>query len=197
MENAMRLPLMSLSALKSDQRRLYDDMRQGIEANFKGFTAIDDAGRLIGPWNPWLHFPKFGGPVWELVKSLSSSPKLPRPVREIAILVTGAHFHSAYEIYAHVLVAELRGITDQKIATIIAGQRPGDLTREEAVAYDLASALVPGRVLQPLTYQQAIALFGEEATAEFIYLVGLYCMVSVTLNGFDVPVPEVGETSRS
>jgi hypothetical protein len=143
----MRLPLMSPSALNSDQRRLYDDMRKGIETNFKGFTAIDDSGRLIGPWNPWLHFSKFGGPVWELVKSLSSSPKLPRPVREIAILVTGAHFHSAYEIYAHVLVAELRGITDDKIATIIAGQRPGDLTREEAVAYDLASALVSGGVL--------------------------------------------------
>jgi 4-carboxymuconolactone decarboxylase len=190
----MRLPLMSPSALNSEQRRLYDDMRKGIEANFKGFTAIDDSGRLIGPWNPWLRFAKFGGPVWELVKALSSSPKLPRPVREIAILVTGAHFHSAYEIYAHVLVAELRGIGDDKIATIIAGQRPGDLTREEAVAYDLASALVSGGVLPALTYQQAIALFGEEATAEFIYLVGLYCMVSVTLNGFDVPVPEI-ETS--
>ena len=95
----------------------------------------------------WLHFPKFGGPVWELVKALSSSPKLPRPVREIAILVTGPDFHSAYQIYAHVLVAELRGITDEKIATIIAGQRPDDLTREEAMAYDLASALVSGRVL--------------------------------------------------
>ena len=190
----MRLPLMSPSALNSEQRRLYDGMCQGIEANFKGFTAIDASGRLIGPWNPWLRFSRFGGPVWELVKALSSSPKLPRPVREIAILVTGAHFHSAYEIYAHVLVAELRGITDDKIATIIAGQRPGDLTREEAVAYDLASALVSGGVLPALTYQQAIALFGEEATAEFIYLVGLYCMVSVTLNGFDVPLPEMGET---
>lgn len=42
-----------------------------------------------------------------------------------------------------------------------------------------------------LIYQQAVRLFGEEGTAEFIYLVGLYCMVSVTLNGFDVPVPEV------
>jgi 4-carboxymuconolactone decarboxylase len=26
--------------------------------------------------------------------------------------------------------------------------------------------------------------------AELIYLVGLYCLVSVTLNGFNVPVPE-------
>src|ERR1700722_11039291 len=64
-----------------------------------------------------------------------------------------------------------------------------DLTREEAVAYDLASTLVSGGVLPELTYQQAVDLFGEEGTAEFIYLVGLYCMVSVTLNGFDVPVP--------
>jgi 4-carboxymuconolactone decarboxylase len=188
----MRLPLMSPSTLSPEQKPLYDDMREGIETNFKGFTAIDDHGRLIGPWNPWLHFSKFGGPVWALVKSLSTSPKLPRPVREIAILVTGAHFHSAYEIYAHVLVAELRGIGDDKIATIVAGQRPGDLTREEAVAYDLASALVSGGVLPALTYQQAVALFGEDGTAEFIYLVGLYCMVSVTLNGFDVPVPDIG-----
>jgi 4-carboxymuconolactone decarboxylase len=190
----MRLPLLSPSQLSADQRPLYDDMRKGIEANFKGFTAINEAGELIGPWNPWLRFGKFGGPVWELVKSLSTSPKLPKPVREIAILVTGAHFRSAYEIYAHVLVAELRGISDDKIATIVAGQRPGDLSREEAVAYDLASALVSGGVLPALTYQQAVGLFGEEATAEFIYLVGLYCMVSVTLNGFDVPVPETGES---
>ncbi len=190
----MRLPLLSPAALSTEQRPLYDDMRKGIETNFKGFTAINESGQLIGPWNPWIRFPKFGGPVWELVKALSTSPKLPKPIREIAILVTGAKFHSAYEIYAHVVVAELRGIPDDKIATIIAGQRPGDLTREEAVAYDMASNLVSGGVLPELTYKQAVDLFGEEGTAEFINLVGLYCMVSVTLNGFDVPVPE--DTAR-
>jgi 4-carboxymuconolactone decarboxylase len=187
----MRLPLIATSELSPDQRKLYDDMRHGIEANFKGFTAINEAGQLIGPWNPWLQFAKFGGPVWELVKALSSAPSLPKPVREIAILVTGARFHSAYEIYAHVLVAELRGISDAKIATIVAGQRPADLTKEEAVAYDLAAALVNGGVLPHLTYQQGLDLFGKDGLAEFTYLVGLYCMVSVTLNAFDVPVPEV------
>jgi 4-carboxymuconolactone decarboxylase len=186
----MRLPLIPPAEISPEQRPLYDDMRKGIETNFKGFTAIRDDGTLIGPWNPWLHFAKFGGPVWELVKALSRSPTLPRPVREVAILVTGAKFHSAYEIYAHVLVAELRGLPDEKIATIVAGQRPNDLTREEAVTYDVASALVSGGVLPELTYRQAIETFGEAATAELIYLVGLYCMVSVTLNGFDVPIPD-------
>src|SRR3954453_22934737 len=190
METQMRLSLLSSSDLSAEQRLLYKDMRNGIETNFKGFTAIDETGALIGPWNPWLRFPKFGGPIWELVKALSTSPKLPRPVREIAILVTGAHFHSAYELYAHVLIAEARGLPDEKIATIVAGQRPADLSREEAVAYDVASALVSGSVLPELVYRQAVATFGEDGTAELIYLVGLYCLVSVTLNGFDVPVPE-------
>ena len=30
---------------------LYDDMRQGIAGNFKGFIAVRDDGALLGPWN--------------------------------------------------------------------------------------------------------------------------------------------------
>lgn len=186
----MRLPLMDPRKLSPECRPLYEDMKKGIETNFKGFTAIKDDGTLIGPWNPWLRYPKFGEPIWELVKALSSAPALPRPAREVAILVTGAKFKAGYEIYAHVLVAEMRGLSDDKIATIIAGNRPCDLTGEEAVAYDTASALVSGAVLPNLSYKRAVAAFGEQGAAEFIYLVGLYCMVSVTLNGFDVPAPE-------
>jgi hypothetical protein len=43
-----------------------------------------------------------GGPIWDLTKALSLSPTLPPELREVAILVTGARFHAAYEIYAHV-----------------------------------------------------------------------------------------------
>jgi len=186
----MRLPLIAPGNLSDEQKPLYKDMRDGIAENFRGFRAVGDDGALIGPWNPWIHTPKIGGPVWELVKALSIAPTLPRPVREVAILVTGARFHAAYEIYAHVIAAELRGLPDDKIATIVAGQRPSDLTREEAVAYDVAAALVTGDVLPVLTYQQAVRAFGEGGATELIYLVGLYCLVSVTLNGFDVPVPE-------
>ena len=142
-----------------------------IESNFKGFEAVNSDGALIGPWNPWLNYPKFGGPIWELVKVLSTSPTLPRPVREVAILVTGTRFHSGYELYAHVLIAEARGLPDSKIATIVAGQRPADLTREEVMAYDVASALVSGSVLPELVYRQAIATFGKDGVAELIYLI--------------------------
>ncbi len=186
----MRLPLIPPSELTPEQRTLYNDMSEGIAANFKGFAAVREDGALVGPWNPWLHEPSFGKSSWELVKALAANPSLPRPVREVAILVTGAHFHSAYEIYAHVLVGELRGLSDEKLATIVAGQRPGDLTRQEAIAYDFASALVGGGVLPEITYKAAVDAFGAHGAAELSYLVGVYCLVSVTLNTFDVPVPE-------
>ncbi|MGO8920786.1 MAG: carboxymuconolactone decarboxylase family protein [Stellaceae bacterium] len=186
----MRLPLIAPADLGSEQRPVYDNMRAGIEKNFRGFKTIAANGALLGPWNPWLHEPKFGKPIWDLTLALSVSPSLPRPVREVAILVTGARFRAAYELYAHVIAAELRGLSDDKLATIVAGQRPGDLAREEAIAYDVASALVHDGTLPELSYRQAVQAFGQHGAAELIYLVGLYCLVSVTLNGFDVPVPE-------
>lgn len=186
----MRLPIQNPTELNDEQKPLYADMKEGIQTSFKGFINIRDDGALLGPWNPWISEPKFGKPVWELVKAIASKPLLPAAVREVAILVTGAHFRSAYELYAHVLVAEQRGLSDEKLGTIVAGQRPVDLTKDEAVAYDFASALVNGGVLPELTYKAAVKQFGVHGAAELSYLVGVYCMVSVTLNTFDVPVPE-------
>src|SRR5260221_8972716 len=186
----MRLPIIPPANLSSEQKPLYDDIREGIAKNFQGFINIRDDGALLGPWNPWIHEPQFGKPVWELTKAMVSKPSLPAAVREVAILVTGAHFRSAYELYAHVIVAEDRGLTDDKLATIVAGQRPANLTPAEGVAYDMAAALVSGGVLPELTWRAAVAAFGPHGAAELSYLIGLYCMVSVTLNTFDVPVPE-------
>ena len=57
------------------------------------------------------------------------------------------------------------------------------------MAYDFASALVNGGVLPELTYRRAVSEFGEFGAAELSYLIGVYCLVAVTLNTFDVPVP--------
>lgn len=186
----MRLPVLSPAALRDEQKPLYEDMRKDIKSYFGGFESVRSDGALLGPWNPWLHEPKFGKPIWELVKTMVANPCLAPPVREVAILVTGAHFCSAYELYAHVLMAEQRGLSDEKLSTIIAGQRPTDLTRPEGVAYDFASALVNGGVLPELVYRAAVKEFGAKGAAELSYLVGLYCMVSITLNTFDVSVPD-------
>ena len=56
----MRLPIIPPAELSSEQKPLYDDMREGIAKNFQGFVNIRDDGALLGPWNPWIHEPAFG-----------------------------------------------------------------------------------------------------------------------------------------
>jgi hypothetical protein len=52
----MRLPLISPADLTPEQRPLYEDMRRGIETNFKGFKAIAVSGELVGPGTPGCIF---------------------------------------------------------------------------------------------------------------------------------------------
>ena len=40
--------------------------------------------------------------------------------------------------------------------------------------------------------ETALDMFGQSGVSELIYLVGHYCFVSITLNGFDIPVPDGG-----
>src|SRR5262249_12253461 len=101
----MRLPLIPPNQLTAAQKPLYDDTKKGIAANFKAFRTIAGDGSLIGPWNAWLHEPVIGRAVWELTKAMTAQASLPDPARQVAILVVGARFNAAYELYAHIAVA--------------------------------------------------------------------------------------------
>jgi hypothetical protein len=83
--------------------------------------------------------------------------------------------------------ARLNGVTDRRrhLTMITAGSCPSDLSEEEKTAYDIATSLLSGGVLSESAYQHALGLFGQPGVSELIYLVGHYCFVSITLNGFD------------
>jgi 4-carboxymuconolactone decarboxylase len=187
----MRLPLIPASQLTVDQRSLYGEMKASIDTDYQGFISMDENGALVGPWNPWLHWPKIGKATWDLTKQLTAASTLPEPCRQIVILVTGAHFKAAYEVYAHVAIAQKAAhLTDEIISTITAGQRPHDLPREQAIAYDASAALVVGGTMPELPFKLAKEAFGINGVAELIFLVGMYSNVSMILNGFDMGVPE-------
>ena len=70
------------------------------------------------------------------------------------------------------------------------GQRPVDLTPDEAAVYDVASALLTGGVLPGGVYKAARERFGQGGLNELVLWVGLYAQVSIILNAFDVPSEE-------
>ena len=186
----MRLPLIAPGELTPEQKRLYDDMRKGIASNFNAFKAVSEDGALMGPFNPWLHEPGIGKAIWDLTLAMTANATLSDNIRQIVILVVGARFDAAYEIYAHIAVAEHEGMRPERLATLVADLKPSDLSADESVAFDVAYKLVRGGVLPEPLYRLAVGTFGQHGANEMIYLVGLYSMVSTTLNGFNVPVPE-------
>ena len=185
----MRLPLLPPAQLDEVQRNLYEDMLDVIGKNFGEVVARRKDGALIGPFNGWLHFPEFGKPAWAFNRAMWEHSVLPAAIHQLVILVTAAKFGARYEIYGHEYFARRAGLAQQKIATVVAGERPTDLTDDERVAYDMAAALNRGGPLPETTYQAVLTTFGDVGLAEIVFLVGCFSMVGVTLNAFDASVP--------
>src|SRR5215469_2555878 len=162
----MRLPLIPPSELSSEQQSLYADMKAGIAGNFNLFQTVRDDGALMGPWNPWLHEPVIGKAIWDLTLAMTAGASLPDNVRQIVILAVGARFDAAYELYAHIAVAEHEGMTAQRLATLVADLKPDDLTPEESIAFDVAYKLVRGGTLPEPLYRLAVFVFNETGTTE-------------------------------
>ncbi len=187
----MRLPLLPPDRLTADQKPLYDAFLAQISGGFTGFKTVREDGALLGPWSVWIHEPAVGEATRKLLDAISGMKRLSDPVKQIAILAVGSRFKAAYEMYAHAAVGGRDGLTPAKLSAVCAGQRPGDLTPEEATAFDVAMALLDGGVLPGATYNAARAALGQAALNELIQLVALKAFVSTILNAYDVPTEEL------
>ena len=55
--------------------------------------------------------------------------------------------------------------------------------------HDLAVRLVRDHRIDDATYRTAVDLLGENGVIELVTIIGYYCLVSVVLNAFEVPLP--------
>lgn len=171
------------------QREVYNALIGGKRG--AGIKAPD--GTLIGPFNAMLLNPALGNRVQSLGEALRFDISLSRRVIEIATLVVGAHWRAQFEWWAHERLARQAGLSDDIIAAIKRGERPVLTDDSEATAYDAASEVYRTQRLSDATYARVVKHFGEAGAFELLALVGYYTLVSLVLNGFNVPLPP-GET---
>lgn len=176
--------------LDAETRFVHDEVFKLVTRSQSPVTMTNAGGALIGPFPPMLKFPQFGMSALSFVKSLDTHATLPKKVKEVAILTVGAAFNAKFELYAHEIMAEHVGFSKAAVAALAAGNRPAELTDEEAIAYEVADILANGIILPTPIYDEAKRLLGENGTAELLFLVSAYAMLAMVLNGFDVPVPE-------
>ncbi len=177
----MRLRKLALEDLSDAQRELFDRLSEGRTV---------EGGHIGGPFDAWLKNPEMGRRIVGLGNMFRFRTAVDRRQIELAILMVGAEWRAQYEWFAHAPMAREAGLPDSVIDAIHRGERPAfDDARDEA-AYDLVAELIATRRVSDKTYETARSLFDERGVAEIVNVAGYYVMVSMTLNTFDVPLPE-------
>ena len=122
------------------------------------------------------------------------STSLPKRLKELAILVTARHWNAQFEWHAHEPEALDGGLDPEIIAAIRARRRPDfapDLAKaDEELVYEVSRALHEAHHIDDALYARAVETLGEDGTVELVGLLGYYTLVSMTLNAFDVPLPD-------
>jgi alkylhydroperoxidase/carboxymuconolactone decarboxylase family protein YurZ len=186
----MRLQPLLPETLSPELRQVHDEIAGLVARTQERIVVLNAQNALIGPFPAMLHFPQFGVPALVFQRSLSSEARLPKKVREVAILTVGAAFGARYELYAHEITAAEVGLSRSQIATLAAGDRPSELNDQEAIAYQVTRVLATGRILPSSTYARALEVLGRDGVGELVFLIGGYCLIAMLLNAFDVPVPD-------
>jgi 4-carboxymuconolactone decarboxylase len=190
-----RLPYILRDTFNEAQQRLFDHITGGKRGEGRTPDSfLSPEGGMNGPFNAWFFSPKVGEAVQCLGEVVRFENSIPPPLRELAILVVAAKWQAQYEWWAHEKIARNEGLDPKVIAGLKAGILPTFTHPSEAVVYHFAQELVDHQRVSDQHYAQAIQLLGEAGVVELVILLGYYTVVSMSLNVFEVPVPN-GETT--
>ena len=186
-----RLPYILNDGLDPDQEAVWACVTNGRRG--PASRLINDEGGLIGPFNAPLYSPEAGRKLVELGEALRFDTEIDNRLLELAVSMVGAHWRSNFEWMAHSQMAIDAGISPEAIAAIGRGEEP-DLERddEQAVYALTRSLLTTGRASDEI-YAAAREHLGDRGMVEVTQLIGYYCLISLTLNVFQIQLPAGNE----
>jgi len=174
----MRLPHYSEHSLTQAQRAVWDAVVAGKR------------GRMPPPTQAWLGCPDFAMRAQHLGEYIRFDTCFGPELVEIAILVTAKHWRAHYEWWAHRRLAEQAGLDAAIIDAIRDGREPRIDDPKARVIYDYASTLHRDRSIPDALHASMLEHWGERGVIDAIGTCGYYAMVAMTLNGYQVPLPD-------
>lgn len=182
-----RLPFITEEKLSDDQRKVWDAI---LVSRGDPSTLINPDGGLVGPFNSMVTSPTIGSRVSALGAAVRYSNQLENRLLELAIITVGAHWKSNFEWWAHSALARQAGVSDEVIDAIALGQPPPFDNDDEQVVHAFASELVSSGKVGSSVFDQAAELLGPQGLVDLVTTVGYYSLISMTLNAFEVRVPD-------
>jgi 4-carboxymuconolactone decarboxylase len=173
-----RLTPLDIDTLTGEQRRVADEIRSGPR------------GGMRGPFEAWLRSPGLADHAQKLGAFCRFNTTLPNDLAELAILLTGKRWKAQFEFWAHARLAKQAGLSEAIVEAIRTGDSPPFSRDSERIIYDVITEYFATNRVSDANYRRAVAEFGEQGLVELIGIVGYYGLVSMTLNIFDVGLPE-------
>ena len=181
-----RLRSLTRPELSDEQAELWDGI---TESRGGGIDLFGPDGGLVGPFNAFVHVPQIGRRLSSLGGFLRFKTSIERRLTEVAICTVGAHWRSEFEFWAHAPMAIEFGVSESVVEALRSGEAPVFERDDERIVHAVTSQLLNDRRVDGATFAAAETLLGESGMVELAALVGYYCLISTTLNLFEVALP--------
>ena len=147
-------------------------------------------GRLAGPFMPWMRSPELCDRAQHLGDFCRFHSSLEPVLSEFAIIVTGKYWKSQYEFYAHARMAKEAGVAEAIVEAVRTGAEPPLEDERHKAIYAFVTEYFATHRVSDATYERAKAALTERGVVDLVGIVGYYGLVSMTLNVFEVALPE-------
>jgi 4-carboxymuconolactone decarboxylase len=151
-----------------------------------------------GPFNIYLRSPEMAELSRPLGDYLRFKAPEPRKYKEIAIMLTSRYWGGQYVWYSHRQQALDAGLSPAFIAAMAAGERPANMSPDEATMYDFCTQLLSTRQVSDTNFNAAKALIGERGIVEIVGLMGQYTGLTMlfVVDRYPVPAGAPDEVNR-
>jgi 4-carboxymuconolactone decarboxylase len=148
-------------------------------------------GKVPAPMIAWLRNPELARRGQRLGELLRFETSLDPELSELAIIICGRHWTSHHEWTAHKRLALEAGLDPRTVADIAARKVDPYLRDErERAVFRVSSVLLAQSKIDADLYAQGVKALGETGMVELVAILGYYCMVALTLNAFEIGLPD-------
>ncbi|MEP7059047.1 MAG: carboxymuconolactone decarboxylase family protein [Caldimonas sp.] len=176
--SADRLPPIPPEQWTEEQRRHAKEITDGPR------------GALVSPFVPMLRSPELMAHAQRMGEYLRYRSAIGKRLSELAILVTARHWSQPVEWAIHAPIALNVGIDARIVDAIANGERPAQMSADEAAVHDFCVELHRDKSVSDATWSIAIERFGEKGVVDLVGINGYYALLSMMMNAARTPAPE-------
>jgi 4-carboxymuconolactone decarboxylase len=143
-------------------------------------------GATRGPFLIWLRSPDLAEKVDALGAYCRFQSTINERLRELSLLIAARHFDAQYSWNAHYQRAIEAGVSPGSLKELASNEVPRFAHADEQLLYRLSSQILRDHFVDAVTFNAALAEWGEAGLVDIIGCLGNFSMLAMLLNTFEV-----------